>query len=111
VEDNVRRELIALVHHWAETLLSSAESKRHQLAEVGRAIGRLAATELVGDLRRLLATDLERWRQLRAQRSDRSAAVRMTIEERSDAAHNWTNYYREAFAAIGGDAVIEIMRA
>jgi len=111
VEDNVRRELIALVHHWAETLLSSAESKRHQLAEVGRAIGRLAATELVGDLRRLLATDLERWRQLRAQRSDRSAAARMTIEERSDAAHSWTNYYREAFAAIGGDAVIEIMRA
>ena len=35
----------------------------------------------------------------------------MTIEERSDAAHNWTNHYREAFAAIGGDAVVEIMRA
>jgi hypothetical protein len=34
----------------------------------------------------------------------------MSIEERSDAAHCWTRQYREAFAAIGGDAVIEIMR-
>lgn len=111
VEDDVRRPLIDLVHRWAETLLSSAESKRHQLAEVGRAIGRLAATGLASDLRRLLATDLERWRALRARRSDRSAAAQMTIEERSDAAHNWTNRYREAFAAIGGEAVVETMRA
>jgi hypothetical protein len=35
----------------------------------------------------------------------------MSIEERSDAAFCWTRQYREAFAAIGGDAVAEIMRA
>jgi hypothetical protein len=34
----------------------------------------------------------------------------MTIEERSDAAHCWTRQYREAFAAIGGEAVVEILR-
>ena len=108
VKDNVRRDLIALVHRWAETLLSSPESKRYQLAEVGRAIGRLAELELLGDLARLLAADLDRWRQLRERRS--AAAVQMSIEDRSDAAHCWTRQYREAFAAIGGDAVVEIMR-
>jgi len=34
----------------------------------------------------------------------------MSIEERSDAAHCWARQYREAFAAIGGDVVVEIMR-
>jgi hypothetical protein len=106
VEDHVRRELIGLVHRWADTLLSSPDSRRYQLAEVGRAIGRLAELELVGDLTRLLATDLERWRRLRERRSVAAAQ----IEERSDAAHCWTRQYREAFAAIGGDAVIGIMR-
>jgi hypothetical protein len=62
----------------------------------------------VGDLTHLLAADLERWRQLRERRS--TAAAQMSIEERSDAAHCWTRQYREAFAAIGGDAVIGIMR-
>jgi hypothetical protein len=107
VEHHVRRELIGLVHRWADTLLWSPDSKRYQLAEVGRAIGRLAELELVDDLTRLLATDLERWRQLRERRS--VAAAQMSIEERSDAAHCWTRQYREAFAAIGGSAVIGIM--
>jgi NACHT conflict system protein len=107
VEDSVRQALIGLVHRWAETLLSSPASTRYQLAEVARAIGRLAAPELLADLTRMLAEDLSRWRTARARRGSNA---QMTIEERSDAAHCWTRQYREAFAAIGGEAVVEILR-
>ncbi len=107
IAEDVRRAVIDLVHRWAETLLSSPNSKRRQLAEVARAIGRLGTTALVADLARLLAADLERWRAARERR--RTSMATMSIEERSDAAHCWTLQYREAFAAIGGDQVVEIM--
>ena len=108
IEEGNRPALIGLVHRWAETLLTAPTSKRQQMAEVARAIGRLSAAELVPDLARLLVADLLPWRVAREMR--RTSIATMSIEERSDAAHRWTLQYRQAFAAIGGDRVVEIMR-
>jgi hypothetical protein len=108
VEESIRPILIALVHRWAEALLTTPNSKRHQMADVARAIGRLSAGELLPDLERLLALDLSRWRAAREMR--RTSIATMSMEERSDAAHSWTLQYRDAFAAIDGDRVVEIMR-
>ena len=107
VEESIRPALIALVHRWAETLLTAPDSKRHQMADVARAIGRLSTVDLLPELERLLGVDLSRWRA--AREMQRTSIATMSVQERSDAAHCWTPQYREAFAAIGGDRVVEIM--
>jgi len=100
-------QMIAAVGRWAEILLASPAATRAHLAEVAQAVGRLAAPELVPPLQRLLAEDLVRWRRARDEFS--AAPVRGT-QFRSDAQHSWTLQYRRAFAAIGDDQVIELMR-
>ena len=107
VDGGLAGGLIALFHRWVETLLASPDSKRHQFAEVGTAIGRLGRLELVPDLKRLLDTDLSRWRQARPLRQ--AAPARLTVEQQSDAAHSWTLQCRQAFAGIGGDQVVRLM--
>jgi hypothetical protein len=100
-------KLMALLRRWTETLLSSPNSKRRQLASVASAIGRLGRPELLPQLRQLLDADLSRWRDARRMRDE--ARADMTIEQRSDASHSWVRQYQDAFSAIGDDSVVTIM--
>ena len=100
-------QLMALLRHWTDTLLSSPNSKRGQLASVASAIGRLGRPELLPQLRQLLDADLARWRDARRTRDE--ARAHMTIEQRSDASHSWVLQYQDAFSAIGDDSVVAIM--
>jgi hypothetical protein len=95
--DPVNAELMEAVLT-GETLQKIAQRLGHPLS---------ALFERLLDLERLLAVDLSRWRAAREMR--RTSIATMSVEERSDAAHCWTPQYREAFAAIGGDRVVEIM--
>ncbi len=89
-EGPLLHRLINCVRQWAEAVVASPETKRRDLAEVARAIGRIGRPELVPDLKRLLDEDLVRWQQLREARL--GAAHRATIEMRSDASTSWTNH-------------------
>jgi hypothetical protein len=104
----LHEQLIATVGRWAEILLASAEASRAQLAEVARTIGRLAAPQLEPQLRRMLEQELTRWRRSREEFLD---ALSKGKGVRSDAQTSWTLQYRRAFAAIGDDHVVELMKA
>jgi hypothetical protein len=100
-------DLIVTVCRWGEILMSSLQSNRSQLAEVASAMGRIGATEFAPWLERMLAEDRTRWRRTRegfVAASSRDARIR------SDAQTNWAVIYGRAFAAIGGDFVIELMQ-
>lgn len=99
--------MIAAVERWAEILLASSEATRAQFATVAGAIERLAAPQLVPALRRLLAEDLARWR---SARSEYMAARGKKTHVQSDAQHSWMPQYGRAFAAIGDDQVVEVMK-
>jgi len=108
LDSELYEQMIAAVGRWAEILSDSPEASRAQLADVAGAIERLAAPELTPALQRLLAEDLARWRR---SRDECSAARDIEMYFRSDASHSWTTRYRRAFAAIGDDDVIELMKA
>jgi hypothetical protein len=102
------QSLIELARGWAERLIASSASRRHQLADVATLMGRIGRPELVPNLKALLDEDLRRWRRVRAEFL--AAPGRADIELRSDVAHSWTLQYREAFSRIGGDAVVGVVR-
>jgi hypothetical protein len=108
LEGSLLRQLISAIRQWVDALLQSSVSTRGQFAEVASAIGRLGRPELLPELKRLLDEDLSRWR--RAQEVRKAAYSIMTIEQRSDAATNWTLQYQQALAQIGSDQVVEIMQ-
>jgi hypothetical protein len=108
-DGEITRALVASAHQWVDTLLSTSESKRHEFADVAMAIGRLGQPELVADLQWLLDEDLLRWRQSRD--ALRDARARGVLANMSDAAHSYVLQYRQAFAAIGGDQIAELMTA
>jgi hypothetical protein len=108
-DGEITRALVASAHQWVDTLLSTSESKRHEFADVAMAIGRLGQPELVADLQWLLDEDLLRWRQSRD--ALRDARARGVFADMSDAAHSYVLQYRQAFAAIGGDQIVELMTA
>ena len=99
--------MVAAVERWAGILLASPAASRSQLAEVARAIERLAAPSLVPALRHLLAEDLARWRRTR---HESMAARSRGTNIQSDAHMSWTFQYRRAFAAIGDGRVVEAMK-
>jgi hypothetical protein len=110
LEGELKEKMIAAFGRWTEILLSSPTASRAQIAEVASAMGRLAALELVSALHRMLAEDLARWRRAR----DEFFAARnrgMNIPPTPDVSHSWTLQYRRAFAAIGGDEVVELMKS
>jgi hypothetical protein len=90
-------QLTALLRRWTDTLLSSPNSKRGQLASVASAIGRLVRAELLPQLRQLLDADLSRWRDARRMRDE--ARAHITIEQRSDASHSWVLQYQPVMRA------------
>jgi hypothetical protein len=108
----VYAELIGVVGRWAEVLLGSSLSSRSQLASLAMAIGRLSAPQLAPVLGRMLAEDLTRWRLAREEMMQaHKIGAKIDPEVRSSAQMGHTLQYRHAFAAIGGDEVIQLMKS
>lgn len=98
----------AAVLRWAQTLLASPEATRAQFAEIAQAAERLESPALVPVLQELLSEDLER----------RKRAMKEFLDARKNGRHiqndaqmSWTLQYRRAFAAIGDDQTVRIMKA
>jgi hypothetical protein len=104
----LRSKLVAACQRMAETLLASPRSTRDDFERMAQAIGRVASQELTEVLGRLLAEDLKRWKASREARSRELA--RMMLTAGSDAIVSYTLQYARAFAAIGGDEAIELMK-
>jgi len=98
----------AAVQRWAEILIASHEATRTQLAEIACAAERLESPTLVPVLQELLSEDLARRKRalegfLDARKNGR--------EIQNDAHMCWTLQYRRAFAAIGDDQTVRIMKS
>ena len=98
----------AAVLRWAQTLLASPEATRAQFAKIAQAAERLESPSLVPVLQELLSEDLER----------RKRAMKEFLDARKNGRHiqndaqmSWTLQYRGAFAAIGDDQTVRIMKA
>jgi hypothetical protein len=107
LDDERHARMVSTVERWADALLALRESTRSQLANVARAIERLADSSLVQTLQRLLDEDLARWKQ---SREEFLAAHQAGRHVDSDARTSWTLQYRRAFAAIGGPEVDKLIR-
>ena len=97
----------ATILRWAQTLLASPEATRAQFAEIAQAAERLESPALVPVLQELLSEDLER----------RKRAMKEFLDARKNGRHiqndaqmSWTLQYGRAFAAIGDDQTIRIMK-
>jgi hypothetical protein len=101
------QNLIATVCRWSEALMASPESSRGQLAEVAGAMGRIGASEFVPSLQKMLAEDRKRWQETR---EEFLAAPSRDVRIRSDAQNSHSLIYGRAFASIGGDPVIKLMK-
>ena len=108
IQDRLRQDLIAVVGKWGEILMSSPSSTRSQLANVARVVERLAAPELVPVLKGMLTEDLTRWRKTC---EEFLASVKRGVRRNTDAQMCYKLQYARGFAAIGGDAVVELMKS
>lgn len=106
VPDEQRDAWINILNKWTEVIISSPDATRHDLCEVGNAIGRLGFRELTRDLKRLLDEDLARLRH--AIEGFAEARRRGDIRATSDASMRYGNQYRQAFARIGGKETIAV---
>jgi hypothetical protein len=112
IPDSLRQDFIAVVGKWGEILMSSPSSTRSQLANVARVVERLAAPELFPVLNRMLTEDLRRWRKTREEfMASLKRGVRPGVRPNTDAQMCYRLQYSRAFAAIGGDAVVELMKS
>ena len=107
LDDERHARMASTVERWADALLASRELNRSQLANVARAIERLADASLVPTLERLLTEDLARWKQ---SREEFLAAHQAGRQVDSAPRTSWALQYRRAFAAIGGPEVDKLMR-
>lgn len=108
VDPELFNQLADTLKRWADALLAAPSATRAQLADVAQAIERVPAPDLVPTLQKLLEADLERWRVAREKFMRESTRV---IHIPSDSHMSWEPQYGRAFAAIGNNAVIEIMKA
>ena len=106
VDPGVKAQLISILRKWVAAVISSPNSKRHDLNEVSSAIGRLGLPELLPELKQLLDEDLARLKNAIAARPE--ALRRGDTKASSDAATRYGNQYQAAFARLGGQAAAEI---
>lgn len=107
IDDERLTALVGVVSRWGESLLADQSTTRHQLAEVARAVERLAHPDLVEILTRLLKEDLSRWNIAKRELHE---ALFKGSGGSSDARHSYVLQYGRAFAAIGNLAVVEAMQ-
>ena len=95
------------VRRWAEALLASPEATRAQFAEIAQAAERLGSPSLVPVLEALLSEDLAR---LKRAQEEFVKARKNGHRIDNDAHMRWDLQYRRAFAAIGDDHTVRIMK-
>lgn len=106
-DDKLYEQMIAAIARWAEILLASSTASRADIAEVGGAIERFPAPQLIQVLQRMLAEDLARWHRARDEFfATRANGMPLPV----DVTHNCTLQYRRAFAAIGDSQVVRLMK-
>jgi hypothetical protein len=101
----MRETLTEVVQRWIDVLITAPEANRHQLADVARAVGRLATPRLAQGLKQMLDRDLTDWERGRHeyQQSPRPGPVP------ADVSHNYRLQYERAFAAIDGPEVTALL--
>jgi len=103
-----REHATAAVQAWAKILLASPEATLSQFAEIATAVKRLESPELVPVLQGLLSEDLIRRKRAMEELLD---ARKNGIHIQNDAHMCWNLQYRDAFAAIGDERTVQIMKA
>lgn len=98
----------AAVQRWAEILLASPEATRALFSEIARAAERLGSAALAPVLQELLLEDLARRKRAMEEFAD---ARKNGRHIQNDAHMCWSLQYRRAFAAIGDDQTVQIMKA
>lgn len=96
-----------VIQRWAKILLASPEATRAQFAEIAQTAERLGSAALVPVLHELLLEDLARQKQSMEKLAD---ARKNGSHIQNDAHMSWTFQYRSAFAAIGDDQTVQIMK-
>lgn len=108
LDATAHERVTAAVRRWAEILLASSEATRSQFSEIAQAAERLKSPSLVPVLQQLLSEDLSR----RKRAMEEFAEARKSGRQIQNDAHMcWTLQYRRAFAAIGDDQTVQIMKA
>ncbi len=108
LDGTVNDRATAAVLRWAQTLLVSPEATRAQFAEIAQAVERLESQALVDVLQELLSEDMKRRKRAMKEFAD---ARKNGRHIQNDAQMSWTLQYRRAFAAIGDDQTVRIMKA
>lgn len=103
VSEDIEKQLVAMLEHWVEIMLSSQEATRHQASYVVRAIERQAYPQFVAKLQKLLERDL-------VEREQELAEIKKTGQRSSRASACYGLQYRRAFAAIGDSSVVALMK-
>jgi len=107
VEATAHDRATVTVQRWAKTLLVSPEATRAQFADIAQAAERLGSPKLVPVLQELLSEDLLRRKQAMEEFQE---ARKKGRHIQNDARMSWTLQYRGAFAAIGDDQTVQIMK-
>lgn len=104
--DELRPSLVRVIARWIETLLRSPRANRHQFAEVVNAVARVPDAQFVPGLHQMLERDLTD----RARAKDQYMRSARRGPLTPDVTHDHTTEYQRAFAAIGGDATVDLMK-
>ncbi|MDV5064204.1 hypothetical protein RVY78_09625 [Veillonella sp. YH-vei2232] len=104
MDKDLQEFLVRTINQWVE-MLKSLSASREQLSSVVRVISFFPKPELFARLQSLLMEDLSQWKRAKhefaANPRDRHASQDATI--------CYTNIYKDAFSAIGGDKVTQLM--
>ena len=108
VDSTTHDDMTSVIQRWAEILLAAPEATRAHFATIAQVTERIASSSLVPVLTKLLSEELAR-RTLALK--ELSQAIKNLRHIDNDARISWTLQYRRAFAAIGGDHTIHIMKS
>jgi hypothetical protein len=105
-QKDLRQALAKAIELWINTLMTSSDANRHQLADVARAVERVPQPAFAGALDRMLQRDFADW--ARARENFKKSPRRGPIGP--DVTMSYTLQYARAFAAIGGAEVVALMK-
>ncbi|MDP2224789.1 NACHT domain-containing NTPase [Nitrosomonas sp.] len=107
LKDQTRNRLTTIILCWIDILLTPSKITRHQLSKVVQVIQRLGSQQFVAKLKLMLDHDLSD----RAQARDEYLQTQRSLPC-PDVSHSYsyTNLYQSAFAAIGGEEVVSLMK-
>lgn len=104
MDESFQELLIKTINQWIEALQSPPAS-RGQLSEVIRVISFFPRPEFFEGLRSLLTEELSQWKRVRYEFTENT----MKRHYFQGASTCYTNIYKDAFSAIGGEKVIQLM--